>query len=344
MFAHEGQSLYTKFITTRYDYSSVEMSFYSSLWSCPILLIAMLYSGEQYQSISMLLSSKAIWAYVSGVLALILSNLRFFSLKTLSVTAYAALNIVNKVPSSIISVFLFDQKVTFVQVVGYIVAFAGAYLYSIFGKRDTFDEDRAIIKKQKNCNRPESPEGKGREENRASEEGRIASDDAQNDNRSPLQPFSLSGAFSSTSSNTLTSSKTDQSLSIGSPLPANNESLQSNGPFDSLISSDEMKVAQSRVLEARKKRSAGRKRGNFSALVEQMSKEALSQTAKSQIISEYPPLPPQKPITLISQMSVSPSSKKSSNTTLLSDQHVTVSSPEPQEENVLVSNKEENET
>ncbi|KAA6390966.1 MAG: Solute carrier family 35 member [Streblomastix strix] len=107
LLAHLFQSIYTKIIFSRYDYSSVEMTFYNSIISFPFLVFSTIVSREASSgSIQKLLTKAAIWPYISGIFALLLSNLRFLSIKVLSVTAYSAMNIVNKIPASVISVSL----------------------------------------------------------------------------------------------------------------------------------------------------------------------------------------------------------------------------------------------
>ena len=147
LIAHESQSLYTKYVTVIESFTAYEMSLYNALWSCPILLATVIFSGDFNQAISDLMIGPLFWVIASGICAMLLSNLRFYTLKSLSVTAYAALNIVNKVPASIIGAFLFNQVVTPIQIIGYVLAFAGSYIYSVFSRKDTFDESAAIIKR-----------------------------------------------------------------------------------------------------------------------------------------------------------------------------------------------------
>jgi drug/metabolite transporter (DMT)-like permease len=61
MIAHESQSLYTKYITMVADFTSVEMSFYNAVWSCPILFASLLLSHEQTQSFSKAFTPDAFW-------------------------------------------------------------------------------------------------------------------------------------------------------------------------------------------------------------------------------------------------------------------------------------------
>ncbi|KAH7826545.1 uncharacterized protein MONOS_5797 [Monocercomonoides exilis] len=303
MLAYEGQNLFAKFITVSYDYSSAEMSFYTSLWSCPILFVAMIYSTEMYNSISDLFSLRAFWTYVSGLIALILSNLRFFSLKSLSVTAYSALNIENKVFSSMVLSLLFSQNISLVQVVGCIVAFVGAYLYSLYEVRDKFDEEKAIIKNQKRRHHPNETSDKIEEESKAAEEGRSKRDEPPS-----VSSFPFADTFSDSSSSTLTSSDSKGTSQSSSLLTANSNNSSLFNPFDSLLAMDDTKTSEDRVLKAKKKQSAGKKRGNFSAFVEQITKEELSQASKLQTVSEFPSLSPQNSTSLTSPLSSTSSS------------------------------------
>lgn len=91
---------------------------------------------------------------MSAFLSLILTNLRFFSLASLSITAYTTLNIVSKIPASLISIAIFGQPLTALQIGGYIVAFVGAFGYAYFGQTDVFHEEKALVKKK----------GKGKDE------------------------------------------------------------------------------------------------------------------------------------------------------------------------------------
>ncbi|KAK2958055.1 hypothetical protein BLNAU_6981 [Blattamonas nauphoetae] len=149
--AQTSQTVYLKYLSEKRKLHKTELSFYNAVHTLPSLLVLLLLTHETSKSLPKLLTLNAIPFYLLLALTPFVSNIRFESLKNLSITGWELLNLVGPLPSAILGLLVPQILISPINIGGLLLIILGIYLYQRYSQRDdTFHSARGILRLDEN--------------------------------------------------------------------------------------------------------------------------------------------------------------------------------------------------